>query len=279
MYRGNASRATGKSVLTEAAPFFTNWLTWAVVDPKDEWETWELWQRKQPPSHYDKSDIFQYYLSYRSDFQPPPSAASTGPNSLIYNYCFGDFAALLIDTSIKVGKEAAADVKQTSPSNRDHAILYFSLLLDVYDTCKGFSRKFRSDPTGISLLREIIHKNSLAPVHSHDFGIYSYDYGVLHAHTVAQYSLSTLLMLFVSNYLYHIGIQGNFPYIAPAVCQRAYIQYFFIYHHNPDPPRNIVTAPIDIPSVNSSDGGKIASWPLDTRAVSSCTVCARLHKG
>src|SRR5690349_18183356 len=99
----------------------SNWITW-TVDPKDEWATWEAWQNNQSEAHFESSAIFKYYMSYRPS--KPPNYLSNSLQSKYYKYCFGEFAQFII-------------FNHASSSAFD----YFTLLLDIYDTCKGMTRR------------------------------------------------------------------------------------------------------------------------------------------
>lgn len=266
-----------------------DWLTWTTTNttPRDEWVTWEEWQRKQPPAHFEKSDIFQYYMSYRPQFTPPQYAVNTGYQSEYYNYCFGDFAAIIVN-----------------PTGGGNIISYLTLLLDVYDICKGMSRRLTGDPTGIALLRQVVNKRSIVPLQSHNFDQYEYDYSVIHAHTVAQYSLSTLLMRLVSHYMSQTCTRGNYSSITVRVCQLASCRSVFgepkrkfftnqpVIHRRTDnikiddtspvpPTAQVITKPITIQQkVTSEDPTKEQphgySWPRDHATCVRCRICNRI---
>jgi len=238
-----------------------NWLTWTTTTHKDEWNTWEEWQQKQIPSHYIKSDIFQYYLTQRPQFQPPQHAVNTGYNSQYYNYCFGDFTVLIVN-----------------PNGGGDVVTYLTILLDVYDICKGISRRITGDPLGISLLRNVVIKRSLVPLQEHDFNQYNYNCERIHAHTVAQYSLSTLIMICVSNYMYHIGTKGHFISISRSSCQKAYNDYVFGVpndHTNSKKQTQNNTTAINIPQKNNTSGAAL-SWPRDNATCLRCQTCNRV---
>ena len=237
-----------------------NWLTWTTTNPKDEWDTWEVWQRSQPTSHYEKSDIYSYYLTVSPQFKVPKFSASVSPKSTYYVYCFGDFAALLVNPSYDL---TCVDIAN-----------YCLLLLDFYDKCKGISRHITGDPVGISVLREVVKKNSSIPLHAHDFNQYAYDYGIIHAHTVAQYSLSTLLMRMVASYMNTTSSHGNYPAITVARCEKAYKEYAF-----GDRSRlKFESTPINIPQKIFVEEGRCSSWPRDSATCSRCQICGRVSE-
>ncbi|CAH6418450.1 Hypothetical protein HVR_LOCUS158 [uncultured virus] len=243
----------------------SNLLTWTTTSttPQDEWNTWEVWQRVQPPAHYEKSDIFQYYLIYRPEFQVPQHAATTGHHNKAFKYCFGDFTPLVVSSS------GSCDI-----------VSYCNLLLDVYDICKGFTRRFKGDPTGIILIREIVIKRDLTPLYNRDFSKYCYDYGLLHAHTVAQYSLSTLIMRLLTNYLYYACSRKYFPHITSEVCEKAYRTCAFGDRQRVETIPITTSVPRSIPispQPGPNDEGKAASsWPGDPASYLRCNSCKRV---
>lgn len=235
----------------------TDLINWSNTSQEEEWATWLEWQRNQPALHYEKSDVFQYYIKNNVNFQPPRYSCITSQYSKQYIYCFGDFACLLVN--------------QHGGGN---IVEYFSILLDIYDTCKGSGRRIvKGDPEGIKLMREVIRKKSIHPIKNHNFKQYNYDYGMIHAHTVAQYSLSTLLMRLASHYMSYLMIQGDYYAITLQICQKSYDKTIFgeILSNT-----NVVTKPIDIPIKSTSDSGRPLSWPIDPAGGIRCKTCSRV---
>ena len=74
---------------------FVDWITWKNNSLEAEWNTWEVWQRHQLPSHFKKSEIFQYYLTYRPEFKNWIDKTRGGYGSRYYLYCFGEFSCLI----------------------------------------------------------------------------------------------------------------------------------------------------------------------------------------
>jgi hypothetical protein len=234
----------------------TDWINWTNTTVDDERNTWIEWQKNQPSSHYEKSDVFQYYLSYHPRFQPPRDSCITDDNSRFYTYCFGDFACLLV-----------------KPHGGSNVTEYFQILLDVYDSCKGPSRRIAGDPIGISLVREVVQRRSLIPIQDHDFRQYNYEYDVIHAHTVAQFSLSTLLMRFVSHYMSYVTTRGRFFAISISACQKSMTNSIF------GEPKvlSVASSPIEIPGRSDSDQRSQAlSWPRDNATCIRCKTCNRV---
>lgn len=230
----------------------TDLIPWSKSSVKDEWCTWTAWQNCQNPSHYERSNIFHYYLTSRPIFRPQKNACHQNKH---YVYCFGDFSALLV-----------------TPSGGENALEYLVLLVDVYDVCKGVSRKFiTGDPPCITLLREVIRKRSLNALQSFDFYQYEYPYGEIHAHTVAQYSLSTLLMRFVSHYMSYVDIRKSYPAIEIGVCQKACSDCVF------GTPIFQTSSPIGIPCKPKLDEIRgSSSWPMDNKTCLRCVKCKRV---
>lgn len=243
----------------------TNLLRWSttpasssMVTPEIERLTWIEWQKRQPPSHYEKSDIFQYYLVYRPGFQPPVGSVAKERCSVYYRYCFGDFTPMIVN-----------------PEPGSNAVDYFSLLLDIYDTCKGYSRRLTGDPIGITLLRQVIQKKSLSPLFNHDFNQYAYDYGELHAHTVCQYSLSKLIMRLVSNYMSQTNTREYYPSIMLDICQQIYERrvYGAIKKLPSTPSSAVVIRP---PHRSVEEEIRPCSWPRDVATCLRCRKCLRI---
>jgi hypothetical protein len=246
----------------------SNLLRWSTIPStstappsvESEWATWLEWQQRQPPSHYEKSDIFQYYLTYHPGFQPPVGSVIKERCSGYYRYCFGDFAAIIVN-----------------PEPGSNAIEYFSLLLDIYDTCKGITRRLTGDPVGISLLRQVIQRKSLSPLFNHDFNDYAYNYAQIHAHTVSQYSLSTLIMRFVSNYMSQTKTREYYPFIMLDVCQKAYDNCVY------GEPRRLLSMQPSSAAVAIKpshrpveEESRAFSWPRDISTCLRCRKCLRI---
>lgn len=176
---------------------------------QDSWNVWEAWQFTQPASHYDHSYIFKYYLYYRPQFDTPHNSVMFTDDQPLYSYCFGDFAPLIVN-----------------PRAGTNTISYIELLVDVYDVCKGYLRRFSSDPQGIKVLRDMISQKNITAMNLHDFKQYSYPIEKLHAHTVCQYSLSTLILRFASHFFNQISGE-NGDTITPKLCREAYENNFF----------------------------------------------------
>ena len=229
-------------------------------NPKDEWATWEEWQKLQPPIHYEKSVIYEYFIYYEPNFIPPVNSVVTEANKYLYWYCFGQFTPFIA----------------TRYNGGGNIIEYILLLLKLYDTCKGLSRKIAGDPKCISLLRNVIKKRSISELREHNFSQYNYDYTKLHAHTVVQYSLSTLIMKFIANYIGSMEYQKNIPIIQLENCRKAYNNYLFGDHPREPNYKPAPSIAIDIStSSKSSQEHRNFSWPEDRSTIIKCNICKR----
>src|SRR3972149_4705421 len=235
---------------------FEDWIKWTNTSTQTEWNTWDEWQRRQPPIHFEKSDMFSYFISKHPDFRPMPYNVLMGYGADYFKYCFGDFTQFIVN-----------------PNGGVNALEYFSLLLSLYDTCKGVSRRLTGDPAGISLIRQSVDGKSLIPLIEHNFNQYAYDYSMIHAHTVVQYSLSSLIMRLVSHYMSQVCAKGKFPQITFGECRKAHTGCVFGSHADITPPKS---QPIDITqkdtNVPESQG---SSWPRDYSRCVRCKVCTR----
>jgi hypothetical protein len=189
----------------------TQWTVHVLDNPNqskpnlEHWTVWEEWQKQQPTSHFQDSSVFHYYASRRPGLLVPQESLINHTDYDSYVYCFGNFSILLAKTS-----------------GSKNAIAYFTLLLDLYDVCKGISRRITGDPTGISALRSAVTTHTLDPIQLIDFSEYEYPYHLLHAHTIAEFSLSTLIMRLISHYMNYTGLWGNnFSILNPELCHQS----------------------------------------------------------
>jgi hypothetical protein len=211
---------------------------------------WEEWQKTALlPSHYIDHYLYKYIPT------------KPGYKNMYIKYCFGCFENLIY-----------------LPENY-HINKYLILLIDIYDKNKGYIRSLKGDPVGISLVRKAIKTNNMDELYLHDFKMYAYDYSTIHAHTVAYFSLSTLLLFLISNYLHYNSYQSEaFPHIDQELCKTAYFAKSFgdITYINPINK----SLSIDIKQVKNTD--KISnktfnSWPSITTASvpNKCEHCER----
>lgn len=165
------------------------------VNYQDNFHQWEIWQGKQPRSHFIRSQIYEQYLLRRPHFIEEDSNYTKGQT-----YVLGKFINFL--------------------RPNDDLVTYLTILLDLYDCCKGYSRLL-FDPPGIIELRHSLLERDLSILYRHDYRVYAFDYTKIHAHTVAIFSLSTLVMRFVSNAIDNNFSREIFPTIDRNICLRA----------------------------------------------------------
>lgn len=156
----------------------------------EEWNSWEVWQKSQPLSHFERCETFNQYLKLRPGFK------NSGDDVPEFKYCFGEFSKFIT-------------------GNYNSEFSYFLLLLDFYDFCKGFQRRVKGDASCIALLRKVTNLRDLTLFNNYDFNRFLYDYTIIHAHTVIQYSISTLIMRLVCHHL-------NFNKIKIENCRNSY---------------------------------------------------------
>jgi hypothetical protein len=228
-------------------------LIW-TANTQDEWKSWEEWQDKQDSKHYEKSELFRYYLSCRPYYQiSKNSVVKDIDNNKYYKYCFGDYVELIVNP------------------DRCNVITYITLLIDIYDVCKGLTRRLKGDPEGILILREVIAKNNLSILDKHNLNQYLYPYNKLHAHTVVQFSLSTFLLRILVHYLSFIKLNIYDSAITLSKCKSSFDTKIY------GSPVFIISNNIDI--INStirSKDIKSFSWPRDTSLALRCKFCCRI---
>ncbi len=230
-------------MLSWVSSYFTSELEMAIQN----YELWSDWQKKQTKSHYIESYLTSYI------------PLKSGYKNMYFRYCFGDFENLIYMP------ETCND------------LTYFTLLLSTYDSCKGYLRSIKGDSAGISLLRKVVYCKNCDALYDHHFNIYSYPYDRIHAHTVSQFSLSTLLMLFVSNYMHFKSYNSDhFPHIEVDLCKGAYNNKVFgeITYVNTT---KTIRAPIPIKKTDASVVRNCNSWPEPRHSITNkCSNCTRI---
>lgn len=192
------------------------WIMSTNNDAKSiEWNTWEMWQNNQPAKHFQTCEIYECLITNENmpKLNPPIINFCNSYNYKYYLYCFGQFAQYISYPNIRCD------------------IGYIMLLLQIYDRCKGLSRRISGDPESITLLRTAVKHGSLYVLENHDFSQYAYNYSKIHAHTVIQYSLSTLIMRMASHYIGTESKMNNHPTIDVNVCISAYDSMSFGYDY------------------------------------------------
>jgi len=165
----------------------------SITQTENQHQTWLEWQNKQLHSHFIASP-WGHLINKKA-----------GQRNMYHRYCFGDFDNLIYQP------EQVSDIN------------YITLLLNVYDQCKGYKRTLVGDYEGITLMRTALVEKKMDALYAFDFTPYAYPYHQIHAHTVAYHSLSSLILFFLSNYL-HLKSYGNdtFPSINVTLCKNAY---------------------------------------------------------
>lgn len=159
----------------------------------ENYKMWESWQAKQLQSHYLDCPLQSYV------------PVKPGYKNLYAKYCFGCFENLIY------------------LPEHCNAIRYLTLLISVYDQCKGYGRIVKGDPVGITLVRKVIKTNNLDFLYEHDFKLYDYNYTKLHAYTISYHSLSTLILFLISNYMHFKSYNSDiFPHIDYDLCKNTY---------------------------------------------------------
>ncbi len=217
-------------------------LSW-LFNPEQNFESYKLWQDKQPQTHFIASS-FQPYIF------PKP-----GYKDLHLKYTFGDFENLIYYP------ETTND------------LAYFTLLVNTYDKCKGYLRSIKGDHEGITLLRKVVLIDCVDELYQFDFNKFVYPYQYIHAHTMAYFSLSTLILLFVSNYMHFKSYRSDhFPYINVSLCKNAYNNKIY-----GDINISKITKSITIPIKQKEVKEKVChSWPSVSAVVTKCSHCSRL---
>lgn len=225
--------------------YFNNELDNAIKN----FETWEEWQKSQLKIHFVESNL-SLYVTKKPGYKNP-----------YIRYCFGDFENIYY-----------------MPENYNE-IAYFTLLLSTYDNCKGYLRSIKGDHIGINLLRNVVKNKNSDELYNHDFKIYDYGYTTIHAHTVSYFSLSTLIMFFVSNYMHYKSYNSDhFPYVDIEFCKKAYNNKVFgditYINSNKDLPKSntiSINKPKDTPRVTNSWHGQLIQ-----SNVNKCSNCNRV---
>ena len=212
------------------------------------YDSWEEWQKGQLKIHYIESNLSSY-------ISPKP-----GHKNPYIKYCFGDFENIYY-----------------MPENINE-MAYFTLLLSTYDRCKGYLRSFKGDSAGIDILRKVIKIKNSDELYNHDFKIYDYNCSVIHAHTVSYFSLSTLIMYLISNYMHYKSYNSDhFPHIDIEMCKIAYYNKKFgeIIYINSN--KDLVRSNIINIKTKESNSRTCNSWHgQQLKSVNKCSNCNRV---
>lgn len=215
----------------------------SIMSYRDTWNSWYEWQKKQKPIHYQRSDVFrryanQYYI----------------PNEK-YNeqvvYVLGDFRYFITFDFI---------------SNDNVYWDYIKVLIDLYDCCKGLRRSILGDPPFIHKLKEGYENRDLNPFLLYGFRECDYDYEKIHVHTVAYFSLSTLIMRLASHLTaMKLGVSTAYPMFNNLFFDTMYKKDSYNYLSEAKGffvnmiARPIVSKPIEIKRIRKNDE-EFAPW-------------------
>jgi hypothetical protein len=162
-------------------------------------DSWITWQTSQAPSHFRDCPIADKYFREHSEQR-------LEAEQLCASYCFGRFTHFI-----------RFPFHISCPELR--AII--TNLLELYNSCKGIRRRIFGDSAPIIMLREAIETSEgWCVLTRHDFTPYDYDYTRIHAHTVAYFSLSTLIMRIVAHYLHYTTFGRDKHEIVLSKCRR-----------------------------------------------------------
>jgi len=220
--------------------------------PSSEWDSWKAWQSQQQDDHYITFDAFTRFFQKQPHTFFPPNPIVNDRDRKYYWYCFGVFTPLVVHQAITM----------------EEIMSLCCSLIAIYDNCKGYIRTLVGDSDGMAKLRHCAVNSNLSALKSIDFEPYCYDIRVVHAHTVCQFSLSSLLLRILAHALRLCG--GNTPGINVDDCIYAYENKVFAKNLS-----GSLTASIwDSTSKPFLHQGRCSKWHSDKQR--KCTHCQRL---
>lgn len=163
------------SIRTPSTATITNAPT-SIITYRDTWNSWYEWQKLQSSIHFQRSDVFRVYAQKH---MIPDEEFSKD-----INYVMGDFKHFVTFEFIR---------------NDDIFWEYIDVLIELYDICKGYRRRILGDPPFIIKLKQSLQEKDIMIILKYGFAECDYDYYRIHVHTVAHFSLSTLVMRLVSH--------------------------------------------------------------------------------
>lgn len=172
--------------------------------PVEDLETWIDWQNNQTDEHYyDYAPVSLYLQSQKKNFFPKNSVVLSS-NRHHYWYCFGVFTPFILHQNV---------------SSTELMELCINLL-EIYDHCKGYFRTLMGDNYGISVLRTAVATGNLKLLKNFDYEWCFFDPKIVHAHTVAHYSLSCLFLRIIGHALFICG--ATCPAIEGSNCEQSF---------------------------------------------------------
>lgn len=224
-------------------------------DPTSEWDTWATWQAQRDDAHFAAFAAYSTFFRAQPDSFFPPTCVTSGPDAKYYWYALGVFAPLVVADAL-----TPAQTMSLATS-----------LLTTYDSNKGYTRLLRGDPPAIAHVRSCVNQQNLALLRSYDYTPYAYDVSELHAHTVAQFSLSSLLLRLLAHALHRSG--STAPRITVECCKAAYDRKTFCKSL-----ANVSVASFWDPHADRPFmyGGGCSRWAVSAKY--SCSLCRRLSE-
>lgn len=171
------------------------------------WLKWIEWQKNQSNNHFhDYNHNLNFFYNENYYLKSICSNIKENDKIIYYSYCFGDFLPLLILSERGLNK-----------------FEYIRILVELYDFCKGIGRILSGDSEIIIEMRESLETECTINLDKLKVENYLYPYGTIHAHTVAYFSISTLLYRI---YLHHSDYNDKNKFkITP--CKNAYDEAIF----------------------------------------------------
>jgi hypothetical protein len=153
----------------------------SAIDLQRCYEKWTQAESQQSELHYQHSTIldnFDIPIYYNND-----------ENYQYFCYCFGDFTPLISNHIL----------------SQQELLSLAQFLLKIYDQNKGYDRRLRKgDSLDIQNLRLFAQGEGFPILEKINFVKYHYPYYKIHAHSLAQYSLSILILRIMEHNLsYH----------------------------------------------------------------------------
>lgn len=229
------------SLKTPSTSTITEAPTSCLSSYKITWQSWLEWQKKQNRVHFERSDVFKKYASDKSNEIPIHLKFRDD-----ITYVLGDFKYFIPFDHIR---------------NDNIFWDHIQVLINLYDCCKGVRRSIFGDSPFIIILRSCNNNKDISQLLKYNYDECRYDFETLHTHTVAYFSLSTLIMRITCHLLYlkYGSDTPLFPKINDLCFSDMYKQD--CYGYNKENPINIHS----FPHLKSSDSSKYLqrSNPMD----------------
>lgn len=169
---------------------------------ENKWLEWIEWQKNQNYFHYQNFNYIENYYNENKILKNfCLNINRENETNIYFSYCFGDFFPLVLLSNEKIDRYE-----------------FIKIILEIYDYCKGYTRTMIGDSNIMIKLRNCLNERDTRPIQEIDYEPFLYPYGTIHAHTVAYFSISTLLIRILINFMSYkdIYIIKKYP------CQIAY---------------------------------------------------------